>query len=254
MELGVEQMGMYWCDLMKYFILVLFLIWPSISRADIASGLQLWWKFDEGSGSTALDASGNVNSGSFVNSPAYVTGKIGPYALSFDGSTQGVTVSNSSSIDVTGAITLSMWLYPTSCASAFQIPIWKEQQFTFALQNVSGVCEISYADSSDFNYGDFGSYGNVSTNAWHLITVTKDGSNLVSIYLDGSLVTSKTYGSAITGTTNPLYVSKWPDGASYWFPGYIDDVRIYNRALLAADVAQLYAYTGKTAGFFSLSR
>src|SRR3989344_5236105 len=47
-------------------------------------GLVGYWKFDEGTGTSAGDSSGNGNTGTLVNSPSWVTGKVGG-ALSFDG-------------------------------------------------------------------------------------------------------------------------------------------------------------------------
>jgi len=52
--------------------------------ADITTGLVGHWKFDEVSGTTATDSSGNNNAGTLTNGPTWTAGKIGG-ALSFDG-------------------------------------------------------------------------------------------------------------------------------------------------------------------------
>ena len=53
------------------------------SGADIETGLVGHWAFDDGSGTTALDSTGNSN-GTLWGDPQWVTGKIGDWALEFD--------------------------------------------------------------------------------------------------------------------------------------------------------------------------
>src|SRR6185503_14416153 len=58
----------------------------------LPSGLVSRWNFEEGSGSTANDSAGS-NTGTLVNSPSYVSGKVGSFALSFArASSQGITI------------------------------------------------------------------------------------------------------------------------------------------------------------------
>src|SRR3989344_3676813 len=59
------------------------------------SGLVGYWTFDEGTGATASDSSGNNNTGTLTNGPTWTTGKIGQ-ALSFDGVDDYVNISNES--------------------------------------------------------------------------------------------------------------------------------------------------------------
>jgi len=89
----------------KLIIFILFLTSSSVANADISTGLVGWWKFDEGSGSSAFDSSGNGNAGTLVGSPGYGAGKIGQDALSFNGSSQYVSVGNVGNIQ-----TISYWV------------------------------------------------------------------------------------------------------------------------------------------------
>lgn len=67
------------------------------------------WHFDEGSGTTAKDSSGNKNDGTLKNSPKWVDGKFGK-ALQFDGSSSYVIVHIGTPPQ---SISLSAWIYPT---------------------------------------------------------------------------------------------------------------------------------------------
>lgn len=71
-----------------------------------------WWKLDEGTGTTTADSSGSGNNGTLVNSPAWVSGRVGPGALSFGGTTSYVNVTNSGNLNnlyQTG-MTVTAWI------------------------------------------------------------------------------------------------------------------------------------------------
>src|SRR3989344_3227356 len=75
------------------------------------SGLVGHWTFDEGSGTTAQDSSGNNNTGILTNGPTWTTGKIGQ-ALNFDGVDDYVDVANESNFDFerTDPFSISLWV------------------------------------------------------------------------------------------------------------------------------------------------
>src|SRR3989338_4761919 len=72
-------------------------------------GLVAGYAFDEGSGTTATDTSGNNNSGTLTNGPAWSTGQYGG-ALSFDGTNDYVNVPDAASLDLT-SWTISAWVF-----------------------------------------------------------------------------------------------------------------------------------------------
>ncbi|MGH9406923.1 MAG: LamG-like jellyroll fold domain-containing protein, partial [Terriglobia bacterium] len=72
-----------------------------------------WWKFDEGSGTVASDASGDGNTGTLVNAPLWTVGESGD-ALQFDGTSSYVNFSNPADLNVSGNITLAAWIYVTA--------------------------------------------------------------------------------------------------------------------------------------------
>ena len=68
-----------------------------------SAGLVGWWTFDETTGNTAKDSSGQANDGRIVGAPQWVPGKIGG-ALEFNGSTyvDGIAVATANIADVDG--------------------------------------------------------------------------------------------------------------------------------------------------------
>ena len=80
-----------------------------------------WWKLDDGSGTIAIDSSGNGNHGTLINSPEWQAAgnniKVGSSALEFDFPTDGSTTSsdyvdcgNKPEFNITDNITLALWV------------------------------------------------------------------------------------------------------------------------------------------------
>jgi len=80
--------------------------------------------------------------------------------------------------------------------------------------------------------------GGTVTAGWHLVTGTYDGTT-GRLYVDGSLVATDTF-TAPSNSTLPLYIGRYYGANGYGWTGGIDEVRLYNRALSDAEVAQLY--------------
>jgi hypothetical protein len=78
----------------------------------------------------------------------------------------------------------------------------------------------------------------VTLNAWHFVVLER-ASGVVSAYLDG-VKEATTYSMAGTSLANGIVLWTGYDGAGDWYAGRIDDVRIYNRALSAGEIAQMY--------------
>ncbi len=88
------------------------------------------------------------------------------------------------------------------------------------------------------------SSGNLNTGSWHHAALTYDGSN-VRLYLDGVQVGSRSLSGIIdTAPSINVAVGGQPDQSTRLWDGYIDDVRILNRALTSAEVAGIAAGGG----------
>ena len=72
-------------------------------------GLVAAFAFDEGSGSSIVDASGSGNNGTTANTTWAATGKYGK-ALSFNGTSSRVTIADAASLHLTGSMTLEAWV------------------------------------------------------------------------------------------------------------------------------------------------
>lgn len=206
------------------------------------SGLMAAWGFNENTGTTAADASGNNNLATLLNSPTWIAGPTGHgSALSLDGTNDNLTVPNSSSLNIAGnALTISMWIKPADKTSD-QVVVGKfwnttmtspYYQYGVELQDggKTPVFEIGTPTSTiRANMGI-----QLSTTQWSHLTIVFNGTQ-TQFYVNGTLVATKPQAVSITARGNPMRFGADPV-PSQFFKGTLDDVRIYNRALSAPEV------------------
>src|SRR4029450_8148421 len=82
--------------------------------------------FNEGSGSTTADASGNSHTGTITGATWTTQGKFGN-ALTFDGVNDWVTVASTSLLGLTTGMTLQAWVFPTALGANWRNVIIKER-------------------------------------------------------------------------------------------------------------------------------
>ena len=230
--------------------------WRAMGGGAGISGLVGWWNLDEGSGTSAADSSGNNNTGTLTNGPTWTTsGKIND-ALTFNGTNQYVSVA-SVNLSATNAVTLSMWVNRTYTAATNDMlfeatPDTGSSTSGFYIypDTSAGDCSVGggHLDVSlrgDVNWSG-ACYNQPSSGAWHHLVAVYDksqpASGEVTFYIDGVLQTptNTNYNNNTNNFgNNPIYIAS-RGGASNYCAATIDDVRIYNRALSAAQVWSLY--------------
>ena len=220
----------------------LFTIRPAM--ADITSGLIAYYPFD----GNANDASGNGNNGSANGQ--FASAVIGQgYAFSPGTSFQAPS---SPAIQSLTQMSIATWCY-LSTVNDNEYIVGKGDDW-------NGICSYRlwvYGVLS-FNFGILTSTGErfiaaqppgISVlNHWHHLVGVYDGAN-VTLYVDGVAGTSlPASGTVDTRSSDPLLINEhtWDGSSSSRLGGIVDDVRIYNRALSAVDVAELYNYKGAT--------
>jgi len=216
------------------------------TRADavgINDGLVGYWSFDEGSGTTVYDSSGNHNDGT-INGATWTGGQFGK-ALSFDGIDYNVTVPGSPSLNnISDAVTIAAWV------KLEQIPTE-----AYELIAAGGYSYVAYAYVADpagvrFNFarvtgpgvGDdlqqefWKQYGAtlpyLPYNQWYYVVWMYDSSGYTAIYVNGNPYANTTlmngkmysYGGSLTINARSLH------------KGIIDEVRIYNRTLSQQEI------------------
>jgi hypothetical protein len=207
-------------------------------------GLTGYWKFDEGTGTSTTDASGNGNTGVLTNGPGWTTGLVNN-ALSFGG-TSYVDMGSPTSLTATDALTITAWIYPTgpgTNGTTGGTIVSKEGEYVLA-RFPDGTIQWGLANT---NPGwVFVNTGYVAPlNEWtHIALVYSNWS--VQTYANGLLVHTFN-GAGVIGDQYPGMNSFRVGGrevAPQVFQGKIDEVRVYNRGLSAADVENLAPAAG----------
>ena len=221
-------------------ILVSFLITYFLASPVHANGDMIgYWKFDEGSGTTALDSSGNGLHGTIFNATySSSTPDVefsNPSSLYFNPATDGRVVTTPASLNGSTEFTMSGWMYPISATSRASL-FGQNDIFEFGFTDGDTIfCYTPKGEISwDFNPGTF-------LNNWHLITCLATPSQLI-MYIDGVNVAQAGISAGSFGSSgyNVSIGAGAVDGGSQGpFSGYIDDVRMYSRGLTPDEMETL---------------
>ncbi|TAH33931.1 LamG domain-containing protein [Candidatus Saccharibacteria bacterium] len=213
--------------------------------AAAAGDLVGYWNFDEATGTNAADASGNANHGTFVGSGATHSTVLPPtscfintHSVQFDGSGDHVEIADNATMDPTNAISISFWMNPDSVNNGYQHVLFKQGPVVTSY-GVWLANDHVYMESNDNSIRSLTSNATVTAGDWHYITVTYDGTEQ-KLYIDGTLDNSQSLsGITLTYTNSPVKIGTGDYNNP--FAGYVDDLRIYNRALTAGEIADLAA-------------
>jgi streptogramin lyase len=191
------------------------------------------YAFDEGSGTAAKDAAGGHEG--TATAPTWVEGKYGK-ALSFNGTSSCVTVPNSADLQLSGAFSLEAWIKPTNNTQWAPL-IFKEAENFYGYSLFFGAFEAGhlqgYIANESWQYTEVESPEKLTANTWAHVAMTSDGTTL-KLYVNGKQIDSAPARAAME-SKGPLQIGCAKNFGEY-FSGTIDNVRLYNRALSAAEV------------------
>ncbi len=211
----------------------------------LENGLVGWWKFDEANGTVAYDSSGNGNDGNLTNGPTWVSGKIGG-ALSFDGVDDYMEVS-SRKWNIENVMSVTFWFFKQGNLSSLSAPfsLGRSPYNDEILLHLNDNNLVFYHHKLGGNFSQL--TAQVTNNDWnHFVGVFNGGfgNSEMNVFLNGADIQT-TY--IISGTpallsdseNRKLRIGKRVSNADEYH-GLIDDVRIYDRVLSAAEVQALY--------------
>jgi hypothetical protein len=213
----------------------------------LVMGLHL--PFDEGSGTTTADTSGNNRNGTLAGGVTWISGKLGQ-ALQFDGATGQVTAPN---FTLTPQFTVAFWFKATNPPDGYHymfswgpvstvnsINVWFYENGGPAttwlrtdIQDATGADQTNFSDVKDANLVD---------GQWHLYCATVASGVGLTVYVDGNsrITVPAVVVNSIVPNTQVFIGGRSDNNANRHFTGGIDDVRIYSQALAATDVTALY--------------
>ncbi|MFI9833338.1 family 43 glycosylhydrolase [Streptomyces sp. NPDC051913] len=227
----------------------------SAEGPDVPADLLLEYGFDETGGNIARDTSGHGYHGTYARTPAFGTGVDGgSFKMSGDSSTSPYVKIPNGVLKNADSVTVStyakwqggasfQWLFglgPDSDKYLFATPSNGGSSLYSAITKASWSAESKLTAGSQLTPGE-----------WRHVTVTLDGTTgLMVLYVDGVEAARTTTGikpSELYDANKDYsgYIGRSLYSADPYFAGEVDDFRIYDRALSAAEVMEL---SGNTAG------
>jgi len=215
------------------FVLVLAL--ATSASADLVAH----WTFDETSGTVARDSSGNGLDGTLQGDPQWTAGRVGG-ALDFDGSGDYVDCGNNTLFDITDELTVAAWVNLRSVPGDWRAVIAKgDDAWRLATWGAAQTMNFAWTGAGR-DYQNVGSTTALAFGEWyHVCGVysTADGGRM---YING---VEEAFTADILGITTgsyPVYIGDNSQATGRFWDGLIDDLRLYSRALSAAQVQDLF--------------
>ncbi len=205
------------------------------------NGLVAAYSFDEGTGTTVSDRSGNNITGTIVGATWVTTGKYGK-ALSFNGSSSYVDLGNPTALQLTGSMTLEAWINAAAnpaddgqiIAKSNDAAGWQFKTTPDTGPQTFGIGVSASATSRTQRY----SAGPRSLNTWYHVAGVYDATaGTLNIYVNGTLSNGSLVGTIPASQFNQsVNVNIGRRTGGFYFNGLIDEIRIYNRALSPAEI------------------
>lgn len=215
---------------MKTKLLLLLLLAFNYSNAQVTDGLIQYFNFNGSmtsvSGTAVFNYSGN----------SYGTDRFGNLSSAYSSSWNYVPYATISGLPTgTSSRSISMWVKPEIVNSDNVLFSYGTNSGNAAYGgsfNATNMYQFSYSSNLAFQTS-------TSIGVWKHVVMTFETGGAAKIYVNGALVASGNYPAWNTGASTAFYLGSL-FGSTSSFNGLIDDLRIYNRAINAAEALELY--------------
>ena len=206
------------------------------------AGLAGHWRFDDGTGSIAVDSSGNGRRGTLTYGPKWTTTaecRIGA-CLSFDGVDDYVKVADTAGLKLTGDVTVAAWIKPSALGTK-QSVVSKRYEFELGPIAAASPFGLGWFHKEPSGTAVTGKLTDVTqAGQWQQVVLVRGGATKsITGYRNGVVSLRSSYPTAPGTSTYDVAIGRHAAGGQH-FKGLIDDVRIYDRALSDGEVAALY--------------
>jgi alpha-L-arabinofuranosidase len=191
------------------------------------------WPYDEGSGVTAADSSGNGHTGTLGSGASWTTGRFGGHAVALDGTTAGNITSAGPTVDTGHSFSVAAWAKFNStngpqdivsaaggATSGYELQLRGDGKLAFSrpASDSASATVVSVADTAV-----------VRANTWyHLVGVDDTGAGKLLLYVNGLLVGSTPYTAAWPASGDTVVGAGHGGG---FLGGVVDDVYVADYAM-----------------------
>ncbi|MDJ0793003.1 MAG: DNRLRE domain-containing protein [Woeseiaceae bacterium] len=211
--------------------------WAAGANTESDPGPIAHWKLDETGGTTAVDSVGG-HDGTATNTE-WVPGQLDG-AIRLNSASDSVVVAHADELSITDALTITAWinkagfsLYDTAVSKATT-----GSDLNYFMGTWENYPVFGFSTSTDNWQGYYATSAPLLTNTWyHLAASFDNGGDVVKVYVDGTVVDE--FSTTLEPVTNNGNVRLGRSAIGEYWPGLLDDVRIYNRALSAGEISEL---------------
>ncbi|MDQ3099205.1 MAG: DUF2341 domain-containing protein [bacterium] len=210
------------------------------------------WKFDERTGTTANDTTGNNNTGTLAGGPNWIPGKVGS-GLLFDGVDDAVNVPDANSLDLSTAATIGFWIKLNTTAigepsSLHVVDKWlgtgNQRAYQIVISSSSDKIRAEFSADGIAMTASPTSDNGLTVGTWYYYTVVYDGTT-VSQYLNGvKQVDTDTLGGIFNSTSQLTFANNNDGGNSTSANVSMDKIQFFNYARTQAQVNWSYNQGG----------
>jgi formylglycine-generating enzyme required for sulfatase activity len=200
-----------------------------------------FWPFD----GDANDASGNGHDGT-VHGATLCEDRclVRDSAYCFDGEDDYIQVADAPLLDIDSDMTISAWVEPSEFDGNFFI-LWKHHYVISHVNDAYGL-RITATDEVAFHFGPnshetTSGYGLQRGHWTHVAVTFDDATDELIFYKNGQFHQRVSTSRSINTNNSPLFIQGFYHHESGWncFPGTVDELRIYDRALSACEIHEL---------------
>ena len=210
------------------------------------TGLVAYYQFDQTSGTTLPDVTTHANTGALVNAPVWTPSSVPVnYVLSFNGTNQDVNIGHGTSLNTGNILTIEAWVKPTKLDNRYGVFSTRKDNtagsFQLEIGVGSGTVGSNLGRVAFTGVGTFVAETNnnvITVGQWNHIAYVRTGTGTgqQAIYVNGVAQTllSNTSYSIIDNSSDKVIGSGTLD--AQFFPGEIDDLRIWNTARTQTEI------------------
>lgn len=214
----------------------------NIAKPPIVNGLIGWWKLDEGTGTIAKDSSGFGNNGTLIGSPSWGFGRIRGKSIYLNGA-QYLSLPFGQNFNLS-TFTVTVWLNvstyssnPRLMSNSHTDSDFKGFQLMINNGGASGFFDVGTANG----VGVATWSSTISTGKWYHYVGVYNGSTVTS-YINGVSVASGPITGTLLSGDNNFSIGYNLASTSDYLTGYINDVRLYKRALSQSELTTIYNF------------
>ena len=176
------------------------------------------------------------------------------YSMAFDGTSDFISIDNSSETLNVDFISVTTWFYPTSFTNNPSIICTPNRGSGYHTYNIdlkaNGTLDVILRTTTGSNFEqNFPSAGTLNLNQWNFICMTYDGAN-VKVTVNTTSQSIARAGGVLSYTINPtgdVLIGK-RDGVNAEIAGSLDELAVFNYALTDAEILSIYNATAVVDG------